>query len=320
MQKIFSCAIIGAGSIGGLIDSPTSTNTASHAHAIVKHPLCKLTAIVEPNLANQSAFIGRWGEVGVYHSLNALLEYEVIDILIIASPTAFHASALQEALHVKSIGAILCEKPLVSNAKELSVLKPKLLSSDTKMLIHLMRQFDPSFRQLANDIAMHKWGKPLHFQGIFTKGLLHNGIHMLSVLSHFFGTIETIKSLHVHHHGDDISGDFDITCKQAHGLLSCIEDLPYSAFELTIWFENGKVEIKEGGSRIDTFVKKPSPQYEGYFTLEHEATLPNTLEHYALHSLEFLLGVDDITCKALLEKHIHVHEKIFETISKEKQQ
>ena len=45
MQKSLSCGIIGAGSIGGLIDSPHSDNIASHAHAITKHPLCKLSAI-----------------------------------------------------------------------------------------------------------------------------------------------------------------------------------------------------------------------------------------------------------------------------------
>lgn len=97
-----------------------------------------------------------------------------------------------------------------------------------------------------------------------------------------------------------------------------MEELPYSAFELSVWFENGKVEIKEGGSRIESFVKKPSPLYEGYFSLEHEETLPNTLQHYALHSLEFLLQNDDITCKQILQEHINVHAKIFEIIAKEK--
>lgn len=318
MQKTLSCAIVGAGSIGGLIDSPKSTNTASHAHAITKHPLCKLSAIVEPNLANQTAFMGRWGEVGVYHALDALLQYETIDALFIASPTPFHAKALEEALHVKTVQSILCEKPLVSSSKELAILKPLLLQSETKILIHVMRRYDPSFIQLSHDIAHKKWGKALSFQGVFTKGLLHNGIHMLSVLNHFFGKIETIKSLHVKHLHDDISGDFEVILEHARGILSCMDDLPYSAFELSIWFENGKIEIKEGGSKIDTFAKKPSPFYEGYFTLEHEASFPNTLQHYALHSLEFLLQNDDITCKRILEELICLHEKIFETIDKEK--
>jgi len=319
MQKTLSCAIVGAGSIGGLIDSPNSTNIASHAHAISKHPQCKLTAICEPDSTNQSAFIGRWGEMGVYHSLDSLLQYETIDLLAIASPTQFHAATLEEALHVKSLSAIICEKPLVATAQELAHLTPLLLASEKKILIHLMRRYDPSFIKLANDIAAQKWGKAVRFQGIFTKGLLHNGVHMLAVLSHFFGEIQSLKSLHVKRLHEDIGGDFDVTCKNAQGLLSCMEALPYSAFELTIWFENGKVEIKEGGSRIESFIRKPSPLYEGYFSLEHEETLPNTLKDYALHSLEFLLQNDDITCKQILQEQLNVHTKIFETIAKEKQ-
>lgn len=318
MQKSLSCAIVGAGSIGGLIDSPKSANIASHAHAFLKHSNCKLIAICEPNSANQSAFIGRWGEMGIYHSLDALFQYETIDLLAIASPTQFHANALEEALHVKSLQAIVCEKPLVATAKELAHIAPLLLSSEKKILIHLMRRYDPSFIKLANAIAAQKWGKAVRFQGVFTKGLLHNGVHMLAVLSHFFGEIETIKSLHVKRLHEDISGDFEVTCKEARGVLSCMEELSYSAFELALWFEDGKVEIKEGGARIDTFVKKPSPLYEGYFSLEHEETLPNSLQHYALHSLEFLLQNDDITCKQILQEHIDVHAKIFETIAKEK--
>lgn len=319
MQKSLSCAIIGAGSIGGLIDSPNSTNIASHAHAFLKHPNCTLVAICEPNSANQSAFIGRWGEMGIYHSLDALLQYETIDLLAIASPTQFHANALVEALHVKSLQAILCEKPLVATAKELAHIAPMLLSSEKKVLIHLMRRYDPSFITLANAIATQKWGKAVRFQGVFTKGLLHNGVHMLAVLSHFFGEIQSLKSLHVKHLHEDIGGDFEVTCKDARGVLSCMEELPYSAFELTVWFENGKVEIKEGGSRIESFIKVPSPLYEGYFSLEHEETLPNTLKDYALHSLEFLLQNDDLICKQILQEQINVHAKIFETIEKEKQ-
>jgi predicted dehydrogenase len=318
MQKIFSCAIVGAGSIGGLIDSPNSENIASHAHAISKHPNCKLTAICEPDSTNQGAFIGRWGEMGVYHSLDSLLQYETIDLLAIASPTQFHAAALEEALAVENLSAIICEKPLVATAEELAHLTPLLLASEKKILIHLMRRYDPSLIQLANAIAEEKWGKAVRFQGVFTKGLLHNGVHMLALLSHFFGEIQSINALNVTPLHEDISGNFDVKLANAQGVLSCMEELPYSAFDLTIWFENGKVEIKDGGSCIDTFIKIPSPLYEGYFSLEHEETLPNTLKDYALHSLEFLLQNDDINCKQILQKQLHVHMKIFETIAKEK--
>ena len=317
MQKPLSCAIIGAGSIGGLIDNPQSPNIASHAHALSRHSLCEITAIVEPNEQNKQEFIKRWGKVKVYKDFESLLTHETIDLLIIASPTPFHATSLDKALHAKSIKTILCEKPLVSNHTQLKHLQNLLLSSDKKILINLMREFDPSFMLLAEKIKNGFFGKALHFQGIFTKGLLHNGIHMLGVLGQFFGDITQIKPLHVKESNNDLSGDFELTCKDTKGLLHCLENPPYSAFELSIWFENGKVEIKEGGSKIEIFKKVASSLYEGYFSLIHQETLPNTLNHYALNSLEFALENDDIVCKKILQRQMNLHEKIFETINKE---
>lgn len=314
MQKSLSCAIIGAGSIGGLIDSPQSPNIASHAHAIQKHPRCRLLAICEPNTLNQNAFIARWGETGLYHSTASLLEYEAIDLLFIASPTPYHMQALELGLKTPSIEAIVCEKPIVSTQRELETITPLLRESDKKVLIHLMRRYDPSFITLANQLASKQWGEVLGFQGVFTKGLLHNGVHMLSLLRHFFGAIKTIKPISLKRLSDDVSGNFDVHLEMAHGQLSCYDALGYSAFELSIWCEHGKIEIKEGGSKIDTYVKKPSPLYEGYFSLEHEATLPNTLNTYALNSLEFLLQNDDITCKQILQEHLEVHATIFDII------
>lgn len=317
MQQPLLCAIIGAGSIGGLIDTPQSPNIASHAHAIAKHPVCKLVAICEPHHANQKEFIKRWGKVKVYSDFEALKAHEKIDVLIIATPTHYHASLLQKALHVKSIKTILCEKPLVSNHTELESLQNAILSSDKKILINLMREYDPSFILLAEKIKRGLFGKALHFQGIFTKGLLHNGIHMLGIISQFFGDITQIKPLHVKKSNDDLSGDFELICKDTTGLLHCLENPPYSAFELSIWFENGKIEIKEGGNKIEILKKVASSLYEGYFSLIHQETLPNTLNSYALHSLEFALKSDDVVCKKILQRHISLHEKIFETINKE---
>lgn len=176
-----------------------------------------------------------------------------------------------------------------------------------------MRRFDPSLMRIQSLIQAQKWGKAVCFQGVFTKGLLHNGIHMLAMLSHFFGEIKAIKPMHVESIKNDLLGDFEVIFETTQGVISVL-DLPYSAFELTLWFENGKIEIREGGAKITTYAKVPSPLYEGYFSLEHEEDFPNTLKHYALHSLQFLLQTGDVECRKILEEHIKVHEKIFETI------
>jgi hypothetical protein len=69
--------------------------------------------------------------------------------------------------------------------------------------------------------------------------------------------------------------------------------------------------------QIEILKKVASSLYEGYFSLIHQETLPNTLNSYALHSLEFALKSDDVVCKKILQRHISLHEKIFETINKE---
>lgn len=316
MAKTLNCAIIGAGSIGGLIDTPNSSNIASHAHAILMHPACTLKAICEPDQNNEVEFKKRWGDINCYKEYIELLEKAVVDLLIIASPTKHHSQSLYKALKNRQISYILCEKPLVLTFEELSDLKPKLLQSDKKILINLMRRYDPSFIKIADDIALGKFGKPLHFQAVFTKGLLHNGIHALGVLSHFFGQVQEIKNIDTTYKNEDLSGDFYVQFKETVGLLSCIGDATYSIFEITILFENAKIEIKDGGAKIDTFIKKPSPLYEGYYILEHKETLLNTMQYYALNSLKFLLQNDDVTCKMILNEHIELHEKIFETLKR----
>ncbi len=300
-----NAVIIGAGSIGGLIDTPKSENTASHAHAYKKDSSCKLIAICEPNKSNQKEFVNRWGKVNVYNDTKELFLKESIDILSIATPTKLHFQNLKDALSVDSITHILCEKPLVETEFELEKLKDILENSNKKILINLIRRYDPSFIKLASQIKSNRWGKVLDFHGTFTKSLLHNGIHMLEVLSHFFGSIKNLQPL---------DNNFLVECQNAKGSLACIEDLEYSLFELTIVFENAKIEIKEGGTRIDICEKTTSSLYENYSTLEYKESLDNTLQYYATNSLNFLLKENCSTCKAILKEHIRLHEIIFKAI------
>lgn len=297
-----NAAIIGAGSIGGLIDKPESTNVSSHAHAYIKESLCKLVAICEPNQHNQKEFIKRWGEVKVYKDSNKLFQNENIELLSIATPTKFHAKDLQNALFIDSITHILCEKPLVQTEKELKELKPLLLKSDKKILINMVRRYDPSFISLSKDIKSNRWGKVLNFHGIFTKSLLHNGIHMLGVLTHFFNKIKNLETN---------NNNFLVECSKAKGTLTCIKNLDYSLFELSIVLENAKIEIRDGGTKIDIYEKVPSSDYENYNTLEYKNSLANSLNDYASNSLTFLLKEEHSTCKEILKEHIELHEIIF---------
>ncbi|MGA9045955.1 Gfo/Idh/MocA family protein [Sulfuricurvum sp.] len=309
--------IIGAGSIGGLIDSPDSEAISSHAHAYAVSPDTKLIAICEPYETNVLLFQKKWGKITCYTSLEHVPEDSTFEIASIASSTAQHAEHLLTLLERPDCFSILCEKPLVATAKEFRLLKKVLKQTPKKILIHLMRRYNPSFIALSDRLRAGEFGHILGFSGTCTKGLLHNGSHLLGVLTHFFGKITALTPIYAQRVDGDLCGDFAVGFDRVHGVVNVLNDPGYSFFELTLWYENSVIKIIDGGQRIEILSKIPSPHYEGYFTLELTETIQTDLSRYALHSLEFLLRESDNVCRAILKEHLHLHKMIFKTFNKE---
>ncbi|MCX6074651.1 MAG: Gfo/Idh/MocA family oxidoreductase [Campylobacterales bacterium] len=317
MAKNLKALIVGAGSIGGLIDSPDSEAIASHAHAYTVCPDTQLSAICEPYEPNVLLFWEKWGKITCYPSINELPNDESFDIASIASSTTHHAKHLLTLLQRSDCPLILCEKPLVATEKEFYRLKKVLQESDKRVLIHLMRRYNPSFIALSDRLHKEEFGNPIRFSGACTKGLLHNGSHLLAVLTHFFGKIMTLSAIHPQCINGDLCGEFAVTFDKIQGVITVLNTALYSFFELTLWYENGVVKIIDGGQKIEIFTKVPSSLYEGYFTLELTETIHTDLSRYALHSLEFLLHESDAVCKAILNEHLDLHEIIFQTLISE---
>lgn len=316
MKENYKVGIIGAGSIAGLIDSPLSSNIASHAHAYSKNSLCTIQAICDPNELHVKKFQKQWGGCVSYKEAKKLLQQEAVDILSIASPTSLHTQHLSLALEQKSIKMILCEKPVVQSLQELTAIRDKLVKTDKKVLINLIRRYSIFYQQLPEQMQNNQLGKILTFQATINKGLLHNGIHILDVMTHLLGQIANIKPSDECIYDDgDLYGWFHLTCNKIDGRLNVIK-ADYSIFELTIWCENGKIVIDRGGSRVSIFKRVPSDEHEGYFILEQVLREEQVLRYYAKESLQFLLTKDLRTCKTILSEHLDLHQLIFETIEK----
>lgn len=311
---MYKALIIGAGSIGGLIDFPTSKAVASHAHAYKKHPDTQLYAICEPSELNVFAFMERWGEVHRYASIDeiGLDEYDIVSI---SSSTKSHFYDLTTLLKRRDCSMILCEKPLVATKEELSSLFTLLMNSDKKILIHFIRRYNPAFINLSDRIQKGEFGNLLGFQGVCTKGLLHNGSHMIAVLSHLLGNVTAIKPFRASFCNNDLCGDFGVSLEHGDGAISVISHPPYSLFEITFWFENVMVKILDGGDKIEIYSRVPST-YEGYFSLALQESIVTNLSNYAYDSVEFLLRKSKETCKKILSEHLHVHKVIFQTLAK----
>ena len=313
---MYKALIVGAGSIGGLIDFPSSSAIASHAHAYALCPDTQLSAICEPSELNVFAFMERWGEVQRYYSVDDIGEDDHYDIASISSSTSAHFHDLATLIQRSDCSMILCEKPIVATKEEFHSLVSMLQHTHKKVLIHLMRRYNSAFIALASRIKNGEFGKALGFQGVCTKGLLHNGSHLLGVLSHFLGSLNAIKPFGASHCNGDLCGEFGISLKEGSGTISVLHAPEYSLFELTLWFEKGVIKILDGGEKIEIHARVPSIVYEGYFTLALQEDITTDLTHYALDSLEFLLRESNQTCSEIFKEHLHIHKLIFQTFTK----
>lgn len=287
---MLKAAIVGCGNIAGFLDSPSDQNVLTHAHAYQRHSDTSLVCICDPSFEQREKFSKRWGqEIKHYPSVQEMLNNEQIDILSICSPTAFHFEGLVEALNDKNIRTIICEKPFVQTQKEFYELASLLEKSNKKIIINFMRRYDPSINRLYSLMQKGTLGKPLFFIGKFTKGLYHNGSHMLELIEHLCGEINSLSSEESHVKDDDIYGSFSLKTAACSGTLHNFNGEDFALFELEILFSKGRVLIKDSGHTIQIETVQPSQEYEGYFSLQSNETLEDTLRMNLYNTIDFAI-------------------------------
>jgi predicted dehydrogenase len=308
---MIKAAVVGCGNIAGFLDAPEDKRIVTHAHAYHIHPDIELVACCDPDLEQREKFLSIWGEsIRGYENVEAMLEAEELQILSICSPTPFHAEALDKALNDPHIGYILCEKPFTQNAAEFDRLLPLLQSTEKRVLINFMRRYDPGIRKAAELIKSGELGELRHFSGTFTKGLYHNGSHMLELIEHLCGGLTSISTLSCRENDGDLLGTFYLETQTCRGTLQNEEGDGYALFELDIVLGRGRICIKDAGHRVEVETVQPSQEYAGYYNLKQETVLDDTMSENLYNAIAFLLDSDET--ERVLVDHINVSRKLLE--------
>lgn len=97
-----------------------------------------------------------------YDTLEALLQDENIDIITVATPNNFHKelviAALQNGKHV------ICEKPVMMNAKELEEVIAVQQETGKLFSIHQNRRWDKDYRIIKDIVEKNTIGKPYYIE------------------------------------------------------------------------------------------------------------------------------------------------------------
>lgn len=264
--------IIGCGNIAGGFDAdrPVGAQPLTHAGAYTRHRSFALTACVDRDDARRLAFSERWG---VKHSASAIAGLEVepgqFAAISICSPTGFHRDHLQAALALRP-QLIFCEKPLAKTHEDAREIADLCEAAGVKLAVNYTRRWDPKVAALAEELRDGTWGRIRSVTGTYTKGIVHNGGHMVDLLHMLLGELELISV-------GRPSFDFWEDDPSVPALLSTATGVPvslalghaadYALFELQLITEGGTITMLDGGRRWAFRRPQGSDTFAGYRSL-----------------------------------------------------
>jgi myo-inositol 2-dehydrogenase/D-chiro-inositol 1-dehydrogenase len=138
-------ALFGCGRIGRV-----------HADSIDVHPRAELAWVYDPIESAANEVAKRYGAT-VAPAVDVAIDDPSVDAVVIASATPTHVDLLTRA--VRAGKAVLCEKPIDLDLARVDQCWTEIAALNPTVMIGFNRRFDPSFRQVHDQVAAGDIGR-----------------------------------------------------------------------------------------------------------------------------------------------------------------
>ncbi len=315
----YTSVVIGAGRIGAGFDAPGDEHILTHAHAHQLHRKVDLRGFFDIEREAADGAAEKWGGKG-YDNLDVMLSEIRPDIVTICSPDVAHVENLKVVAKYEP-KIVICEKPITTAAEDTQNIIDLYKEKNIPLTVNYTRRFDTFLQEFKKNYENGEYGEIMYASGTYTKGLLHNGSHIIDTARLLFGEYLSGHNMH------EIS-DFSETDKTVGGFLS-FEKCPqfyliagdsrkFFMFEMDIVFEKARFRFPNEGFDVSEQRVIPDPIFEGYECLGREkhmrsglsramsCLIENAVEHIEdgtplLCTAEDALKVQKI-CLSLLKK------------------
>jgi predicted dehydrogenase len=265
--------IIGCGNIAGKFDMSNTSNTyaQTHAGAYFKNINFTLSACVEPAQSCREEFMEFWkidkGFATLSEAINSGIEFDVISI---CSPTDQHEDDI--LLAIKLIPKIIfCEKPIAPSLNSSKAVALACENSNILLAVNYSRRWDPVLDDFSKALIDGDFGVLRSVVGIYNKGVLNNGSHLIDLLQLLLGdlTISSIGQVTHDYLDEDPSISASLLTKNGVPInLITGNASDYSLFEVQFVFEKAMVIMQDGGARWHIRKRIESERYSGYHALD----------------------------------------------------
>jgi len=259
---------VGAGRIGSFFDNPKTKEILTHAHAYKIHPKIDLIGFFDTDRRSAIFSAKKWS-CTAFRNLEEMFGNKGIDIVSVCTPDKDHFPTLMKLIQYKP-RLVVCEKPLTDNLQKTKEILKLYGEEKIPLLVNYSRRFDKNVQSLKRDIQKSRYGKVLLAVGIYTKGILHNGSHLIDLVRYLFGEVRSFEALYSisdHKKGDvSVAGFLKFErCPQFY--LTVGDERKYSIFELDILLEKRRLRFFDSGLFLSTQTMERDPLFKGFYSL-----------------------------------------------------
>ena len=223
----------------------------THAGAYSVDKRYRIVACIEPDDDKRNTFCKYWNIDHSFSSLSEIPPITAFDVISICSPTGLHSDDVLNCLKFKP-KVIFCEKPVSTSVSLTQFMVEQCALSNVKLVVNHSRRWDPTIIKLKQDIESNCYGKLRAVSGLYNKGVLNNGSHMIDLLNYLLG------DLYLDYVGNPIYDYLEedpsvpvvlSSTKNVSISLNCGNANDYSLFELYLYFSNACLSMELGGMK-----------------------------------------------------------------------
>jgi len=298
---IFNVLIIGAGYIGAFNDYPNSENILTHAHAFTIHKGFNLVGFVDKDIEKAKKAANIWS-TSYFKTIEGAFKKFKIDVVCVAVPDDVHYPILMEILDYP-FKFVFIEKPITKTLSEAKIIIEKYTSKKIPSAVNYSRRFVPEFLTIKSKILNGDYGNFLGGVGYYTKGLIHNGSHLLDLLRFLIGDVKEATPIQKEY--DFYQDDPSISAVLKFGekkvvFIQTLNFRIYDIFEIDLFFEKSRFRLIDSGNIIEEYCVRNNPVLKRYKNLvkilEHKTLLNKAIYHATQNIYDFLVDGKEIYC------------------------
>jgi predicted dehydrogenase len=290
-QNSYRAAIIGCGRIGTATGNPSQgrSRIKSHAEAYVALPNVGLVGLCDPDAGALTRASSAWGVSAVFSDVASLLADTRPDLISVCAPPREHVEILRLALEA-GVRGVLLEKPIAPDLVTAQEAVRLVAGGSTRVAINYTRRFPPVYQDAIRRVRGGGIGRVQSAYGVYTKGVVNNGSHMIDLLRAMLGEPVHVEALR----SDGASPDPTISGRlvfegDVEALIAAADGDAFNVFDLGILGTEGRVTFTDLGHAVEySTVDNTTGEY-GFRQLSQSDTQPTNLADAVRYAVEDLI-------------------------------